>query len=120
MERERHGTEWKSESETSAAVHNITALLGEVCHDLLVAAIVSFRVSEEVGVFVEVEEVGFVEVLHRDVAKHATCLCIRDPIPVSDPPNVLQGHGQSVYGADFARLRAWGRSVSGGRGGGRG
>ena len=77
-ERNGNGTEprRKSESETSAAVHNITSLLGEVCHDLLVAAIVSFRVSEEVGVFVEVEEVGVVEVLHRDVANHVTRLCM--------------------------------------------
>ena len=60
----------------SAAVHNITSLLGEVCHDLLVAAIVSFGVPPHVGVVVEVEKVGVVEVFYCDVAKHATCLCV--------------------------------------------
>ena len=98
----------------SVAVHNITSLLGEVYHDLLAAAIVGFGVPKEVGVFVEVEEVGVVEVFDGDVAKHATCLGVRDPVPVSDPPNVLRGHGKSVYRADIARSRAWGRSGSGG------
>src|ERR1700748_285146 len=88
--------------EASAAVHNITSLLGEVCHDLLVATIVGLGVPKEVGVLVEVKEVGVVEVFYCDIAKHATCLRVRDPVPVSDPSDVFRGHGESVHGADGA------------------
>ena len=104
--------------EASAAVHNITSLLGEVCHDLLVATIVGLGVPKEVGVLIEVEEVGVVEVFDGDIAEHSPRLCTRDPIPVSDPPNVLRGHGESVYGADCAGSRTQGWSGSRGRGSG--
>ena len=66
----------ESKAQVSAAVHNITFLLGEVYHDLLVAAIISFGVPPHVGVIVEVKKVGVVVVFYGYVAKHATRLCV--------------------------------------------